>query len=246
MAILNRKTLKNFFRKGQLPSEVHFASLIESTVNKVDDGFAKSLEDGLQLSPQGSSSNLLSFFRSIRDKGPKWNLAINPSKDAEGLSINDLGKMESALFLKEGGGIGIRTIAPKYDLDVNGWVGMKGRTGTYLQGEVPADGRWHPILVNMDRCVAFEIVARVGAGEGRGKYALAHIVALCAFGKSKSKVNINQSYFGWFMNRIKARWVGDVKDFSLELGTASHYGLKKNGDPFKIKYRVTQIWDDRV
>mgnify|MGYP003326003138 CR=1 FL=1 len=38
MAIVNRNTLKNFFKKGGFAKENHFVDLIDSTINSVDDG----------------------------------------------------------------------------------------------------------------------------------------------------------------------------------------------------------------
>ena len=37
MDIFNRATLKRFFERGKTPSEVHFANLIDSTINKIYD-----------------------------------------------------------------------------------------------------------------------------------------------------------------------------------------------------------------
>jgi len=46
MALLNRQSLINYFKKGSAPSERHFADLIESTVNIVDDGISREGENG--------------------------------------------------------------------------------------------------------------------------------------------------------------------------------------------------------
>ena len=68
MPLQNRNTLKSFFRKGQLPQETHFKDLVDSMVNKVDDGMTKTIDDGLMLSPIGTSTKLISFFKSISHK----------------------------------------------------------------------------------------------------------------------------------------------------------------------------------
>ena len=72
--LFTRESLKHFFKKGKFPSEVHFSHLIDSSVNKLDDGFAKSEEDGLQLAPQGKSDRLISFFKHINDTHPEWQI----------------------------------------------------------------------------------------------------------------------------------------------------------------------------
>ena len=65
MALINRQTLKNYFKKGGFATEKHFIDLIDSSVNSVDDGITKSSEHGLKLSPRKENSKLLSFFKRI-------------------------------------------------------------------------------------------------------------------------------------------------------------------------------------
>ncbi len=89
MEIFNRSTLKRFFQRGQIPTEVHFANLIDSTINKIDDGFAKDVEDGLKLSPIGDSQKLISFFEDIKETHPAWSISVNPNERSKGLSISE-------------------------------------------------------------------------------------------------------------------------------------------------------------
>lgn len=243
MALLSRRTLKNFFRRGSFPTEVNFSDLIDSTINKLDDGFAKTPEDGLSLSPQGSSRKLLSFFENLRDKSPAWYFTLSQDKRAKGLSFED-GDGASALFLKKGGAVGIGTIFPAHELDVNGLVGMKGRIGTYKTGIVSADGQWHTILAELDDLQAFEIMAVARGDKGRGKYAILHAIALSAFGKSRGCIRKSSAYYGWFWNRLKMRWVGDVHNYQLQIKTASHYGLDESNKPRKIQFRIAKLWDN--
>ena len=84
MALQDRDTLRNYFRQGSVPQEVHFHDLIDSIVNKVDDGLDKDLVNGLQLSPQGSSKKVMSFFENIKDKGTSWSVALNPDPRSKG------------------------------------------------------------------------------------------------------------------------------------------------------------------
>jgi len=53
MALLNRQSLINYFKKGSAPTERHFADLIESTVNIVDDGISREGGDGFKVTPVG-------------------------------------------------------------------------------------------------------------------------------------------------------------------------------------------------
>jgi hypothetical protein len=63
MSLQNRETLKSYFKKGQLPSEGNFNDLIDSLINKIDDGMSKTVDEGLMLSPIGESKKLLSLYR---------------------------------------------------------------------------------------------------------------------------------------------------------------------------------------
>lgn len=65
MAMKDRNTLKNYFRKGNLPSEANFENLIDSSVNKIDDGFSKTEDEGLMLSNIGESEKIISFYENI-------------------------------------------------------------------------------------------------------------------------------------------------------------------------------------
>ncbi|MGB1241748.1 MAG: hypothetical protein ACPG49_04460, partial [Chitinophagales bacterium] len=108
---MNRRTLKNFFKRGSLPTEVNFADLIDSTLNKVDDGISKNIEAGLMISPTGTSSKLMSFYNNIKDKNPAWNIGLNEGR-TDGLTISE-GHNQPRLFIQNGGNIGIGTVSPQ-------------------------------------------------------------------------------------------------------------------------------------
>jgi hypothetical protein len=235
MSLQNRETLKNFFRKGQMPSEGHFNDLIESMLNKVDDGLSKTIEDGLTLSPMGASQKLISFFKSIEDKNPAWRLEID-SGDASLHFNNQIN--ERILTLNHQGKIGINQAKPKFTLDVNGVVGMKGREGSLYTGTVKADGNWHAIITDLNGCHAFEVMA--GAGKKRtGKYALVHAFAISTFGSSRSKIQIHQAYYGVRCNKIDLRWSGSTYRYNLEMRTRCSYG-----DEQSIRYHICNLWSD--
>ena len=115
MAIINRQTLKNYFKKGGFATEKHFVDLIDSSLNSVDDGITKTPEFGVKLSPLKSSSKLLSFFKKITQDQPDFSLNLN-SNNSEGLSI-DNSEDATILKLKKEGNVGIKTNNPNYTLD---------------------------------------------------------------------------------------------------------------------------------
>ena len=46
MALIDRQTLKNYFKKGGFATEKHFVDLIDSSLNVVDDGISIQRENG--------------------------------------------------------------------------------------------------------------------------------------------------------------------------------------------------------
>ena len=247
MTLLTRSTLKNLFTRGSVPTEVNFSDFIDSTVNKVDDGFSQSPEHGFMLAPQGPNRKIMSFFESIRDPQAAFSLSLNPNRHSKGLSIDDA-EHNSILFLRETGDVGIGTTTPQYKLEVNGMAGMAGRVGTYASGEVKANGEWQTILDELEGIQAFELVAQAGAREGRGKYAFTYAVALSNYGSGTIK-HIRSTYsrvLGPLFHRISFRWFkSDDGTYQLQVRTVQNYGFldEKGSKPAKIRYYVSKLWD---
>ena len=247
MEIFNRATLKGFFSKGRVPTEVHFSNLIDSTINKIDDGFAKSVDDGLKLAPVGESKKLISFFEDIKQKEPGWNISINPTETIKGISFSEKND-SSRIFIRNGGNVGIGTITPNYDLDVNGTTGLKSRVGIFqAKSEVAADSEWHIILDDLEGCNVFEIVAKAEGVKKRGKYAMAHAIAVNTHNSFSNKIRVTQAYYGWFWHRIKFRWKRSSNGkYQLEVRTVGHYGTDEKNNVIQIKYHITSLWDNNL
>jgi hypothetical protein len=139
MALLNRQSLINYFKKGSAPSERHFADLIESTVNIVDDGISREGENGFRITPIGRSKRLISFYKNFKQIHPEWSINLDKEQNG-GLAFQEEEK-KPLLVLKNGGNVGIDEENPKSKLDVNGVITSKGRVSSMLVGEVPGDGK---------------------------------------------------------------------------------------------------------
>jgi hypothetical protein len=255
-SIFNRVTLKGFFSKGKVPTEVQFVNLIDSMVNKMDDGFDKTTEDGLRLSATGKDNNVLSIFSSAGEQNSGWQVAFNQEDNGtRGLSFDRVvtdndGKRvkKKVLTLADNGnvGIGINT-TPRTALEVGGVIGISTRVGTYKIGQVDGDGAWKDILTGLKSMHAFEIVARIDGPPKRGKYAITHAIAVSAFGGGRNRVKQVRAHYGWFWNRIEFRWHGSTTtDYSLQVRTNSNYGKKEDNTAFMIRYHITQLWDDAL
>ncbi len=245
---LNRQSLKSLFSDGKRPNASNFGSLIDSMLNKADDGISKNFKDGLTLSPEGKditdkdATRVISFKEKIQDFLPKWGIEI--VKDgAQGLGFVEPvseTKTETRLFFEKGGNIGVGTTKPQATFDVKGILGSDSRIGTYKLSTIPADGKWHDIITNLDGCSAFEIVAQVGK-EKTGKYALLHAHALSTFGRSRNRIRKTQAHYGWWWNKLSLKWVGDTYNYRLQLRTRTDYGPGA-----KIKFYVTKLWDNEI
>ncbi len=241
---MGRESLKSLFSNGSKPDESNFESLIDSFVNRLDDGFSKTKEDGLIVVPdQETSDKLISFYKLIDDDNPEWSMSLDINDKGKGLNFVEVGANgvdDSRLYLKKGGNIGISTKEPKTKLDVNGILGTKSRVGTYKIDSIPADGVWHDVLTGLNGCHAFEIMAYVGK-EKSGKYALMHANALSTFGKSRNKIRKTQAHFGWWWNKISIRWTGSTFDYGLQMKTRTDYGKNQN-----IKFCISTLWDNDI
>lgn len=253
--ILNRDALKQLFQKGKTPSENHFAHLIDSSLNKMEDGIGKTPAEGLQLSPQGSFDQVLSVYERMDLPLPSWQIKLMRQNHAQGLSFDKIEKdednkteSESRLFLANNGKIGLHTTQPWAPFHVNATAGLKARVGTHTYGQVAGDGEWHSILCNLSGICSFEVVARIEGPPGRGKYAITHAIALRTFGGklSRSKIPQTRAYYGWFWNRIELRWEGSIFDYSLQVRTRQSYELGENGEKSMIKFHVTNLWDNEL
>lgn len=259
--IYSRNVLKSYFLSGKMPTEQHFADLINSAVNQVDDGFSLAPEYGLQLAADPSQSRLASFYPALGDvaaKNPAWFVEFSKEKDAaislnfsEAQALVDMPEADRAgtsrLHLAAGGNVGIGTSTPQQQLDVTGYVASRGRIGTYVDDpqsprtEVPADGIWYPILTNLDGLHAFEIVAAASGAPGHGRYALTHATALSAYGKSHSRIFRKSAWFWGLFQKIQFRWTGELHNYGLEMRTASSFGAGS-----RIAYHITHLFGDQT
>jgi hypothetical protein len=258
-----RATLKGFFQRGSLPTEQNFAALIDSTVNRLDDGFTSSARYGLQLTAGGG--RLTTYYASQQQfdaQRPAWFVELAPATKPDGLSFSQAIPPKpsdeatatastavvpgtSRLHLQAGGNVGVGTTDPTDRLDVRGFVASKGRIGSFVDAKqsrlgVPADGEWYPILTGLTGLQAFEIVAAAYGPPEQGRYALTLATVLSAFGKSNSRIYRKNAWFwGWFQ-KIQFRWTGDVNSYDLEMRTASSFGKDA-----RIVYYVTCLFNDR-
>ena len=250
MALKNTETLKNYFKKGGVISEKHFTDMIDSSMNKIDDGIDISSEHGLKINPSGIFTRLISFFRNKSQKEPDYSVNSNYN-NIEGVSINN-NDNKTVLKIKKDN-VGINTDNPIYDLDVNGTISAKSIIGNFSKGTVPADGKWHKILENLDGISAFEVIAHASGSVNSGYYSISHVIALSTFGGSRSRNKIkNYKNSNWngllshLFNRskvIKFKWSGTLHDYNLEIKTGDWNINPETNKPYEINYSITKLID---
>lgn len=244
MALKDRETLKNLFKAGTLPTENSFADIIDSSINKIDDGFSKSMNDGLMLSPVGKSKKVLSIFNKVTDKNAQWSIqteeGLGENKDEKHLSFGSNSEASDLLILSDKQHVGINNPAPKHSLDVRGTTASTTRVGSRAAESLAlADGKWHTILDNLNYSNMFEIVARTGILK-TGKHAMVHAIALSNYGNSHARIKHTHARFSWWRPlKIQLRWLGDTYDYKLQIRCS-----KNLGKDAVIKYYVTELWSD--
>lgn len=136
--IINRISLEDRFKEGDIPEERHFKELIHSSFNQNDDGIRKSKDSALEiLAPVRAAGDIKEFihFTEDFDLKPKWRLGIANLSGAttrKGFSVSDTSDPNAIrLFITDQGKIGIANNNPSTELDVGGTV-----TATRLNGEI--------------------------------------------------------------------------------------------------------------
>ena len=135
--VYGRDELKQYFRNGVMPTENHFGYLIDSTINKQEDGFSKDEDNGLRVATLGDSKRLVSFYRATDDLEPFFCMEKD-EQDSPGLRIkpgaskDDAAEQEKSFFFHMNGNLGIgKKSDPRFKVDINGFTGMQGRMGTF-------------------------------------------------------------------------------------------------------------------
>lgn len=153
-----RTTLRQYFGHGRMPTEESFRHLIDSSVNKLDDGFSQHPVHGLQLGATVAGADpkqgqrLLSFYQDwqkLRSGTTAWFVGLlgtESGAEAQGLAFSEPQEHPEAdpdnddeytppppvrLYLAPGGKVGIGTTNPSARLSVDGYVSSVGRMGTF-------------------------------------------------------------------------------------------------------------------
>lgn len=237
----NRKTLRSYFRKGQVPTEEQFAALIDSLHNISEDGELKvSRNDGLVLFPSDGGKTVATVYAEnpvSSDVTPLWRMAIG---DGGALEIQN-GKGDPVLVLGQDGS----TTLPG-DLKAGRYLsGGEEETSPEDDGvfRVNADGHWHDLPVEYadngrgsDGCRVYRICA-CWHHPRSGKYSVCEAVASHSDGCRRMIRSARKHWWGW-SGKIKLRW--QMHDGHLYLQMRSR--RIRRGAEF-ISCRIETVWN---
>ncbi len=272
MPTRNRETLRHYFREGALPTQDHFADLVDSMLNMKDEGFRKTVEHGFEVYAPLGHDALISFFRDQSSGTALWEIGLSSAQDQlliqsrESPRDDDVaadvtadaapsadGPTAPLLCLDAHQRIGIATTAPQAQLDVAGTVRSSGRQGSLARRDdkpIPADGQWHDLTDDLEGCQAFEVVAGAGC-RGAGRYGLVHAIAMNTYNPTlglfdflnrKRGIRCTHGYYSRRCDRLELRWSGSS-------GAGARYRLQiRTGCSFganiRIQTQLTQLWFD--
>lgn len=232
MSKRNRKTLKEYFRTGHRPTESDFADLIDSAVNVLDDGMYKDPDVGVALAPAEEKEAVVSVFGHTGDSHALWQLALDRQSGDLKIGRSDPGGYVPSVSLRHQSGVTLDGEAR-----VSGQVCASGRRGTFAEGTVSADGRWHDITEELNGCRVLEVTAGCGIREA-GRYAMLTAVAVSCCGK-RNRIRKVDSHCGLRGCRLRLRWIRCDGAGKLQVKTRFSYG--KNT---RIAYHISALWDD--
>lgn len=259
MTIRNRETLRHFFDEGKLPTRDHFGDLIDSMLNMSDEGFRKSVENGLEISSPIGYDALISFYRDQNARSALWSIGHGGDQEQlvfrKGRMGGDAGRAPVMALATQNGDaqVGIGTAHPRHTLEVDGFVSSRGRRGSYRDDDATpllADGEWHSLTPVLNGCHAFEVMAGVGE-KGTGRYALLHAIAMNAFHprpgwfdflSRKRRIRTQCAWYGKRCDQLELRWHQVDKDkpgYRLQIRTRCEYG-----PGIAIQASLTQLWSN--
>lgn len=237
MSRRGRETLKNYFAPGARPSTANFADLIDSALIMDDEGFSKSIENGLKIRTVAPGDTLVSLLKQGSEQGfekPDWTLGFfrgasdrlalqrGPQVPAPPIMLfeaplGDAPGQKARVTINAEMGIGLEEAAPRSALEVGGVVRGRGRVGREFV--FAADGKWRPITEIRRGCSAFEVMAGVGS-PGEHRFALIHGVAMNAFNPSRwddlfalrKRIRCQHAYYSRWSDRLQLRWAPPLQE----------------------------------
>lgn len=192
----DRKTLKSYFQRGDVPTEEQFAELIDSVPNIVEDGQAVCTEKGWAFHPKAGGKMCVTLHEA-EGKPAVWTLELTPDK---GLAIAN-GAGETLLELKQEKKIILHASVEQEE------GGTEPVPAPQDYREVKADKRWTDLveIVDMKEGSRVYTVIALYRDKDLGVCKLTRATAICLNSVEQRVESLRRHWWGW-SGRIRLRW----------------------------------------
>lgn len=209
-----RDDLKKLFAIGQSVSAESFATLIDSTVNIVDD----QVEGKLELVSEGENESAIKFKKDRLDTQAIWEIANTRDNSLlikNGVDNSVLLKLHPDNKIELGNDSNIIVNGKIYARSIEGNLG-----GAY---EFPANAFWHDILRGSNGAKSYEITASCETNESKYYFFLTKAYATQYSNNPILLKTQNRSWRTIFNKFIQFKWETDDKGCVLKVRTKKHY-----------------------
>ena len=230
MSQKDRKTLKSYFEKGDVPTEAQFADLIDSVTNFAEDGMER--EDGGWAFYPTSDNPLRFALRETPTGNAVWTLELTSEKsltitNEQGATVMELDQDKSVTFygaVKQDGDK--PEPSPQPEPSGEGYITL------------PADKQWHDLPVDLTRegfgCRVFNIYAAFRDPDlGLNKLTLA--TAIWQDFATNKIASPQKHWWGW-SGGVKIRWQASDKKLHLQMRS------KRASEKGKIHCRIEEVF----
>lgn len=201
----DRQTLKGYFKKGNVPTEEEFATLIDSVPNIAEDGQAERTADGWAFYPkQGGTLRLT--LHGAQGKPSAWTVLL-----AKG----------NTLTVENARGETVMQLGQDKTVSLPGWEEKEGEGGTDPAPqpgesvEVEADGQWHDILtVESGETGIYELTLLLHDAD-KGIVKETRATAACLSSVERLLTSPKKHWWGW-SGSMKLRWLERDKKVFLQ------------------------------
>ncbi|MEG1564365.1 MAG: hypothetical protein RR365_11680 [Bacteroides sp.] len=205
----NRKTLKSYFKKGDVPTEAQFAELIDSVPNIMDDGQAARTAEGWAFHPaQSGRLDLDLYNEEFKGNGEKPAWVISVTEDKRLVIGNE--KKEAVIEVLQDKTVKIHSGDEPKPITDDGYFTL------------PADKGWHDVPINFPQenpcCCVFNIYA--SCIDNIGIYQLTRATVVWMDKMEQWVESPQKHWWGWF-GCIRIRWNGGSK---LQIRTKRRLG----------------------
>lgn len=195
----DRSALKEYFKKGKVPTEEQFADLIDAVSNIAEDGQVVRTSTGWAFFPeQGDTLNIGLYPKSpvTRTEPPVWSVAVTPEKE---------------LLIKNEKDDTVIEITQDKTVTVHGNLKIEGCEKPSLPEDyisIPADKKWHALPLEISRegfgCRVYRIYASFRE-RGTGLCRLTRLTALWLNFLEQRIESPQKHWWGW-SEGVRFRW----------------------------------------